>query len=656
MSELNGFRKPNFLLFMLLLLALSGCGESERVDGASFESPDNTQEVLDYYASKPDFFTFKSLADLPTQLTWEDGLDLPDIGSPKAKKGGTQYGYVQDFPRTLRWVGPDSNGSFRLYLWDDTAVPIAHQHPNFPTKHYPGLAQNWAIDQQSATIYVKLNAAAKWSDGERVTVDDFMFMFFMFQSEYILSPWFNNNYSTQFTNITKYDELTFSISQPASKPNLNYRILTLVPIAEHFFKELGDDFVERYQWKFWPTTGPYVIQDKDIKKGHSITLTRNDDWWAKDNKYYRNRFNPDRLHISVVRDPAKQFELFKRGDVDLFRLNLVEYWHDKLPDTEPDVQNGYIHKTTFYNQRPRPMWGLWMNNSRAMLNNRDVRMGVQHATNWQLVIDKFYRGDFDRLKTANDGYAEFSHPSLTARDYDIALARSFFAKAGFDQSGPDGILINKNGERLSLTMTSGYVNRKDVLTILKEEARKAGMEFRIELLDGTTAFKKVREKKTDIYYGGLSAFVEMYPRFWEITHSFNAYDKAFLEDGSINPLRKLKAQTNNFESFANYEFDQVIDQYRASSDTEEMVRLAHRLYEMHHEEASFSPGAARPYFRAGYWRWVQWPNDFNMKIAAYPEEFYVHWLDLDLKAATLAAKKSGESFEPGINVYNQYRD
>jgi microcin C transport system substrate-binding protein len=641
---------------VIAIAVLAGCGESEEVSEADFVGPDNTQEVLDYYAANPEFFTFATIDDLPKNLDWEDGSDLPDIGSPEAKKGGTQYDVIQDFPRTFRLVGPDSNGSFRTYLMDDVTVPLASQHPNFPGRHYPGLATSWAVVPETATVYAKLNPDARWSDGEPITADDFLFMFYLYRSPHILSPWFNNNFTTQFTNITKYDDYTLSITQPASKPNLHYRILTLRPMPQHFFREFGEDFVDRYQWRFWPTTGPYVVHDKDVKKGQSVALTRNKEWWAKDNKYYRNRYNPDRIHISVVRDPAKQFETFKKGDHDMFNLNVVEYWYDKLPDDDPDVAGGYIHKSEFYNRRPRPIWGLWLNMAQPMMSDRKIRLGIHHATNWQLVIDKFYRGDYQRLKTAQDGYGEFSHPTLEGREYDIDKAASYFAAAGYTKRGPDGILVNAEGQRLSVTMTTGYVRLQDVLTILKEEARKAGLEFRLEVLDSTSSFKKAREKKTEILYGGLSPFVEMYPRFWESQSSFNAYDRAFLDDGSVNPDRKVKPQTNNLESFADPEMDRLIELYRASSDKQEMIGLAHRMYEIQHEMASFSPGAYRPYFRKGYWRWVKWPADFNVKVAAYPEEYYVHWIDTDIKKETLAARKEGKTFPPEIRVFDQYRD
>jgi len=177
------------LIFLLLSLWLIGCSDSsEQLDKAS---QDNTSEVNSYYAENPDFFTFSAKEALPQNLTWHTGMDLPDIGSTLAIKGGTEYARLDDFPRTLRVVGPDSNGSFRPYILDDVSMQLAHRHPD-EFVFYPGLADSWAIDRATKTIYVKLDTNARWSDGAPVTSDDFMFMFFFFQSSYIVAPWYNN--------------------------------------------------------------------------------------------------------------------------------------------------------------------------------------------------------------------------------------------------------------------------------------------------------------------------------------------------------------------------------------------------------------------------------------------------------------------------------
>ncbi|MDA0271917.1 MAG: extracellular solute-binding protein [Proteobacteria bacterium] len=651
---MRSFQTISALFALLALLLLSACGgSSDDAQQSDFEVVDNTAEVQAYYAANPDFFSFKTLADLPAGLTWENGSHLPEVGSPRAKKGGTEYIRLQDFPRTLRTLGPDSNGSFRTYLLDDVSMPIAQRHPN-EFDFFPGLADSWAVDAENKTVYVKLDPKAAWSDGVPVTSDDFFFMFFINQSSYIVAPWYNNWYSTQYTNITKYDDLTFSISVPEAKPNMDSRVLGLGPKAAHFFKELGDDYVERYQWRFETTTSPYLLDEKDLKKGRSVTLTRDKDWWAKDKKHWRYRFNMDKIHLVVIRDTSKHFEAFKRGDIDQFGLSLAEYWYEKLPDDDSDVASGYIQKAMFYNQHPRPTFGMWINTSKELLNNQDIRVGIQYASNWDLVLEKFFRGDYARMRTSSDGYGEFTHPTLQPREFDINKAQEAFARAGFTQRGPDGILQNEAGQRLSFTFSTGYENYKDILTILKEEALKAGLELRLEVLDSTAGFKKVQEKKHDIHFVAFSVSLEMYPRFWETYHSDNAYDVPYLEDGSVNPDRKVKTQTKNIEPLALPEMDSMIDQYRASSDKQEMMGLAHRMTELHHEHASFVPGFVQSGYRIGYWRWIKYPEGFNYKHTRRWSELFVHWVDTDIKEETLAAKKSGQQFEPEINYYDQF--
>ena len=651
---LNRFCLPAFLA--ALLLTLASCDDDARppsTEADATPAQDITATLNAYYASKPDFFVFKSIEDLPADLSWQDGLHLPELGSPNAKKGGAQYVRLQDFPRTLRTVGPDSNGSFRPWILDNTSVSLGHRHPD-EFEFHPGLAQAWAVSIPDKTIYIKLDKTATFSDGVPITADDFMFMFFFYQSEYILAPWYNNWYNTQYTRITRFDDHTFAITIPEAKPDMDSRVLGLRPVPKHFYRELGEDFVDRYQWQFEPTTGPYVVHDDDIKKGRSIALTRNDNWWARDKKFFRNRFNPDRIVLSVIRDTPKEFEAFKRGDLDQFSLNLSEYWYEKLPDDDPDVTAGYIHKTIFYNQRPRPTYGLWINTSRSLLDNQDLRVGINHATNWQLVIDSYFRGDYMRLQSASDGFGEFS-PDVKARTFDIKLALASFAKAGFKTRGTDGILVNDTGERLSFTLSTGYESMKDVLTILRQEAAKAGLDLRLEILDGTASWKKVQEKKHDIHFSAFSVFLEMYPRYWETYHSDNAYDTAFLADGSVNPDRKPKTQTNNLEGLAIPEVDELINRYRASSDRDEMMQIAHQIDQHHFEHASFVPGFFQPMYRLGHWRWVKYPAFFNHKHSRGAGEYFVHWLDAEEKAATLAARSDGKPFAPAIKVFDQFK-
>jgi len=684
---------PRMLAAIALCATLSACGGGEeKKAGAAAPAVDNTAEVQEYYQTKvkvpvdvweklergdvtqeeidrrsaagefPKFFRFATPEDLPADLAWEDGMDLPDLGSPEAKKGGTFYYFIDDFPRTLRTAGPDSNGSFRPYILDDNAMRFAQRHPNdtsigpYGFRYFPAIAKEWAVDRDGAQVFVRIDPAARWSDGEPITVDDVFFMFYLYQSPHLRAPWYNNWYNRTYTHVTRYDDLTFAIGLVERKPDMASRVLELEPMPAHFYREFGPDYPERYQWRFKPTSGAYMVRDEDIKKGSSITLTRVPDWWASDKKFWRNRYNFDRIRLTVIRDTPKALEAFRKGELDWFAVTQPDYWYEKLPDSDPLVQDGYVEKTTFYNQLPRPTYGLWMNESRPLLDNRDIRVGIQYATDWDRVIKEYFRGDAIRMRTTADGYGDFTEPTLQPRPYSVEKALESFAKAGFTKRGPDGILVNDRGERLSFTLTTGYDNLRDVLTILREQAGKAGLEFRLEVLDGTAAWKKVQEKQHDISLTAFSVAAEMYPRYWETYHSVNAYDRAFLTDGSPNPDRKPKTNTNNLQSIAIPDLDRLIERYRGSEDVGEMKRLAFEMEHILYDDASFSPGFVFPFYRTAYWRWLKWPEDFNVKISRRSEEWYLSWIDQDEKKDVEAARKAGKTFPPVIRVYDQYRE
>ena len=504
---------------------------------------------------------------------------------------------------------------------------IAHRHPNIDEigpngfRYIAGLAKEWAIDKASQTVYIRIDPKARWSDGEPITSDDFLFKFFFMHSSYIKAPWYNNFYNRFFSGITKYDDLTFSVRVSVDKPNFATYVLEDIPIPEHFYGELGDDFPERYQWQFAPTTAAYTLKDEDIRKGESVTFTRLEDWWAKDKRNFRYRYNYDKRHIRVVRDVAKSFEMFKKGELDAASLTLAEYWYDKLPDDDPLVEKGLVKKAVFYNQRPRPPYAMWINRDKPLLNERNIRLGIQYASNWQLVIDKYFRGDYQRLNHTAIGYGPFTHPGIKAREFSVDKALEHFAKAGFKERGPDGILVNDAGAKLSVSLTTGYTTLKDALTIIKEEAAKAGLDLRLQIMDNTAGFKLALEKQHEIHFMAWGYGAEMYPRYWETFHSVNAY----------NPDGSIKTQTNNLNSMNIPELDDLIDAYRASTDSNEMIKMAHNMEEIIHNDASVVPAFQIPFYRIGYWRWRQYPDDFNLMISESSSEFALSWMDVEEK-------------------------
>jgi microcin C transport system substrate-binding protein len=588
----------------------------------------------EYYAAHPDFFREASPEDLPADLSWKDGMDQPVFASAEAVRGGTLRSFLLNFPPTVRLVGPDSNHSFRSALLDDNAVSLVARHPE-TGRFFAALAEAWAVLPDQQTVVYRLREDATFSDGEPVRTEDFFYLFYFMRSPHIQAPWYNNWYSTEYDGITRYDDRTFAIHLSTPKPE-PLEFASVRPVAAHFYGTLQPDWVPEHQWQFEPTTGPYELLPENIQHGRSLRLTRVEDWWANDHKFYRHRFNPAAKHYAIVRDLNIAFERFKKGEFDLFGLTLPEYWYERSAEAEP-FQRGLIRKAVFYNQRPRPSIGLWINEDQGYLANPLVRRGIAHAMDFNRVIEKHFRGDYARLQGTSDGFGAFTHPDLAARPYDIDRARELFAEAGFDQPGPDGILRNADGDRLSFTVTVSQGPREEVLQILREEARKAGLELNILSLEPTSAFKQILEKQHQIAFSGWNTSLP-YPRYWEGFHSASAG----------------RPQTNNITNTDDPELDNLIERYRASTSRKEKIALAHQLEELVHEEAVFIPGYYVPFYRVAYWRWIHFPEHFDVRLSQGAGQYGLLWIDQEERSLILAERRGDSTYENEVLVYDRY--
>ncbi|HSH09057.1 MAG TPA: ABC transporter substrate-binding protein, partial [Oceanipulchritudo sp.] len=475
--NIRNFRGPIFALFVAVFL-LGGCRDSRNDEAVAY---DNTEEVEAYYAANPERFTFATAADIPADLPWQDGSGLDPIGDPRAKRGGQLRIRLSSMQSTLRVVGPDANGSLRGALWSANNVFLIARHP-WNDGFIPGVARRWAIDpENSRRLFFELDPDARWSDGRPFTAEDVFFSLYIMLSPHINDPAVNRVYDENYINITQYDERTLSMTIGKPSPDPLASLESFIISQREFYREFGPDYTDRYHSRFAPVTGAYTLDTKDIKRGEQATFRRMEHWWADDKPFYRHLHNPDAITYVVIRDDFKAFESFLNGVVDWFPLSQTELWHDRA-DAEP-FKKGYIERAQFYYLTPAGSMGLFMNSMKPLLDNADIRTGIQYAINYDRVNEEIHRGDRRRIRSFVDGYGAYDHPTLRAREYNLNQAQQWFAKAGFSERGPDGILRNASGQRLSFSFSvTNTAEESRISTVLKEEAERIGLELRIEQL------------------------------------------------------------------------------------------------------------------------------------------------------------------------------
>ncbi|MGB0993430.1 MAG: ABC transporter substrate-binding protein, partial [Akkermansiaceae bacterium] len=103
------------------------------------------------------------------------------------------------------------------------------------------------------------------------------------------------------------------------------------------------------------------------------------------------------------------------------------------------------------------------------------------------------------------------------------------------------------------------------------------------------------------------------------------------------------------------EMDTLSMGVRDATSLEEIETKCHRIEEIIHRDAPWVPGYTVPFARCGYWRWMKWPDNFNVRQIRDVYSSYVYWIDEDTKKETLDAKGSGKTFPEQDLIFDQYR-
>ncbi|MTI12872.1 extracellular solute-binding protein [Sansalvadorimonas verongulae] len=562
------------------------------------------------------------LKHLPDGLNWINNSDQSSWADPQAKKGGVFYSHIDSYPLSLRLVGPNTNGTFARYArLVGNGTPLVQLQPN--TRVYvPGLATEWAFAGDHRTVYFRLNPQARWSDGKKVTADDYLYTLKFMRSKNIVAPWYNNYYTQRITDVTKYDDYTISVTTGQQHDDFTLLSTASIPaLPAHFYgNEVPEDYVRRYNWRTPPTTGPYTFGQ--LRMGNSIALERVKNWWAKDLKYYKHRFNADRIVFNVIRNDEVAWQHFLKGQLDTYTLILPEPWHNRI-NTNAFTRlsdNGYVQKLWFLSKAPAGLNGFFLNTEVPLLKNQKVREGLQYSFDFVGMSERLAFGEYPRMNTLGANHGKYTDTTLKAAPYDPAQARKLFAEAGFTRVDRDGTLMNSEGQRLELSVLYMYASQDRRMAFYREQAKKAGVDLKLQFQQGATGFKAVLEKNFEIVRMGWTT--NLIPAYWEYFASENA-----------------KPQTNNITMTRDDELDKLIAQYRSTMDVEEKAQLSRNIQQRVAELAVFVPGYVNPNRREVAWRWVNAPSfgvtELSQGIFDITDGLF--WIDPAKKKETLDA-------------------
>lgn len=588
-----------------------------------------------------DFLQILPSSSLPGGLVWQDGMDQPDIGDPRAMKGGEIdiWGGVM-FPSTFRPFGPESTSFFGYSMYGQVDMKLVAIHPQ-TEEIIPGLADRWAVSGDGRKIYFHLAPEAAYSDGSPIKAMDFILYLCLRTSPAVKDSLYSNEVKKQLAGIRVYGDDILEMELPRAVPWAPFKAAGLLaPAHPGFYADFNAGYVDRYQWRIPPGTGGYILDANRIVRGRALTLKRVKNWWAADRKYYRYSCNVDAITHHFFRSDTKAYEMFRLGQLDYLTVYKPELWEALLQI--PPVLDGYVEMVSFTRRFPEPPYGIYLNTGAPPLDNIDVRTGLLYAMPMQEILDSLFRGYFSRLCSLTDGYGSMT-ADLAWPDYSPTKARAYFARAGYSRVGPDGILVNGRGDRLSIELAYAELSPLigNVCRKLKEGARACGVDLRLDPLDGSVCARKVNEKRHMAVFWA-TMFDYPVPNLFPMLHSSQGRDAA----------GRLVSNTENVFSIADAELDSALAEAAEASGRDDLRRALKRIQTRVRDLAIWVPGWKDDSARMAYWRWIQWPDSettrFCYPIIFNPLESHLYWIDPTIRQEVNEARREGRKFPESV--------
>ena len=580
---------------------------------------------------------------LPDGIVWVTNNDDPLIGSPEAIRGGAFNYMIGAYPLTFRLMGPNSNDFFAAWNRAFAMLGLVGRHP-VTDNFIPVLATHWSVQDDQRTIYFRLDPDARFSDGEPVTADDYVFTLRMMQSEHIIDPFYNSYAERFYQSVDKIDDYTLRIvgTRASWRPLPDYA--GIWPTPSHAVV-LDEDWVSRTTNEYQIAVGPYVVSD--VARGESVTFERVDDWWGDGKRYFIGQYNFDRINLRVI-PIERSLDYLRLGELDLDIENTARTWNEEY--TFEAVRNGWIRRARVFLETPSGISGLHMNLEAPIFQNKNFRKAMQYLFNFERLNNNLMFGEYFRQVSFFHG-TEYANPDIEPYTFDPVLAREYLERAGyrrpdefqnrtllrsiwnaargliFTRSNTDGILVNEQGQKASFTLTYGSQGLSRHLTVMQQEFRRAGVDIKLQLLEPGTAFERGLERKYEMTMTNRSTL--FYPAPRQYLHS----------------EYKATTNNNNIWGFGTDEVDGLIQIYEEDLDPAARLEAMYRIDEIVHEEAFYIPFWDAPYTRLVYWDYVQFPEFYlpRRNQALNITDWMVYWIDPERRTALEEAMASGEA-------------
>ena len=520
------------------------------------------------------------------------GCSRPDQGTATNQVGaGTpvngDWAIVQydSEPEGLNWVTATTASASRIaYGMNGSHIyeTLLQYDPKDWSYTKPLLAESYPeISADHLTYTFTIRDGVKWHDGTPFSVDDVMFSIKAVMFPLIDSA-SKRGYFAGLTDVTTPEprKIQFKMSKPnfLDIVTLGSDILPIIP--KHVFdpdglldnltyqdmvgpkgradanaKAFAESFAKNPADRAPVGTGPYKFERWDT--GKEIVVSRNEDYWGQ--KPYI-----DKVVYRVITDRTAALTALKSGDVDFIpRLLPIQY----AQQTSGQQFEGQFTKTMY----PTTQYSyIAWNSERPFFRDKRVRQALTMLIDRRQIIETLRYGLAMPTESHFNPNSLDYNKNLKPIPYDPVRAMQLLDEAGWKDTNGDGVR-DKDGIpfRFEFLGSAGSVFTQQLLPVLRESFRKAGIDMTERLIEFTVQVENLRDHKFD-----ASSLLWVSPLIgdpYQIWHSSSIANRG-----------------SNYVSFRSAEADRLIEEARTEFDPEKRRQLYWRWQEIIYDEHPYT--------------------------------------------------------------------
>ncbi|MEO6956188.1 MAG: ABC transporter family substrate-binding protein [Antricoccus sp.] len=413
-------------------------------------------------------------------------------GTAGATGGTLTFGETTDFPANLMPLIAAGNATSVQNIEVRMFLGAFDVQPDFTLKYNSDLltSEPKNVDKGGVqTTTYEINPKAVWSDGTKMTADDFIFSWNLQKSS---DP--ADGGCAALLSTTGYEQMK---SVAAGKDDHEVIVTYAKPYADwqgtfnsvglfpkHIMDKGSPTATCDYLTKGWPiadgidkdiANGPYQLLKTNIQADKKIVVvTKNPKWWGTPGKL-------DKIVINNIgNDPDTIVKSMKNASLNMVypqpQLDVTK----NLKALEPGVKTSISFGLSFEH--------MDLNTRNVHLAKPEVRQAIAFALDRKDIVSKTV-GQFDsRAKVLNNRFYVNNQPQYQDNSgglFDTAnvqKSNQLLEGIGY-KKGADGIYVAPDGNRLSLGMSTTVNNplREQTVDLVTAQMKTAGIEIKKDL-------------------------------------------------------------------------------------------------------------------------------------------------------------------------------